>query len=307
MSMKNGVIRVIVLSLAFVGVANGLAAEQTNQLETLAKLGLPKLDGQVVAYHSSGAKARAQMLEAAIADMLAFYEKELGIHTQVTLAVLNSNDWTKVNDSGPYGLPFVAGKPPVIFMPATSGGLAFQQMMARKDAIPDDLLRSYLETNQTTFEAAADDFVGVIGFHELGHALCAGYGINPRCNWLNEFVASYFAYAFISERRPESRKVFDLLGRPSKVRPKNTTLADFERLYTGVDDYGWYQGMFESHIQKLYPKMGLQFLKELHRRFPAAGAVKENSVPNRISPEQVLKELEEFAPGFVSWGRGFQE
>ena len=86
---------------------------------------------------------------------------------------------------------------------------------------------------------------------------------------LNEFVASYFAYAFVSERKPESKRVFDLLGRPSKLRPKNTTLDDFERLYIRVDDYGWYQGMFERRIQELYPKMGLQFLKELKRLFPA--------------------------------------
>ena len=305
--MKKGVSLIIVLALAFVDIATGFAAQQTNRLETLAKLGLQKLDGRIAVYYSDGAKTRAHKLQAAFSDMMVFYEKELEIHVRVPVAILSSNDWAKVNDSGPYGLPNIRGEPQVILLPATSGGLAFQFVMGRKDAIPAALLRDYLETNQTTFEAAADEFVDMIGFHELGHALCDAYSIDPKCNWLGEYVASYFGYAFISERRAESRKVFDLLGRPSKVRPNNTTLADFERLYSGVDDYGWYQGMFESHIQRLYPKMGLQFLKELHERFPADAAVKEISRPDSVSPEQVVAELEKFAPGFENWARGFQK
>jgi hypothetical protein len=306
-SMKNSLIVVTVLSLAFVGVSNGRAADKTNLLERVVKLDLPKLDGRIPTYHSDGAGARARKLESAIADMSAFYQMHLGIRAAVHLAVLNSNDWTRVS-SHPFGLPNIEGTPPVIFMPATSGGVAFHMMMGRKDAIPANLLRGYLEANQTDFEAAADEFVDIIGFHELGHELCARYEIAPRCHWLNEYVASYFAYAFISERRPESKSVFELLGRPSKARPKNRTLADFERLYTGVDDYGWYQGMFESHIQTLYPKMGLQFLKELRQRFPAAaGAVVDIPVPNAVPPEQVLAEVEKFAPGFESWAEGFQK
>jgi hypothetical protein len=51
--------------------------------------------------------------------------------------------------------------------------------------------------------------------------------------------------------RSGSRKwkgVVGLSGRPSKIRPRNTSLEDFERLYGEVDDYGWYQGMFEARI-----------------------------------------------------------
>jgi hypothetical protein len=304
--MKRVAMTMLVLSLAFGGIANCLAAEKTNQLEKVLNLGLPQLPGQIPTYYSNGAKARAQKLEAAIVDMNAFFQKRLGIRTHVTLAVLDSNDWSQVS-SQPYGLPNVDEDTSVIFMPATSGGLAFHQMMGRRDAIPADVLKVYLETNHTTFEAVADEFVDVIGFHELGHKLCNEYGINPRCHWLNEFVASYFDYAYISERRPESKKVFDLLGRPSKLRPKNTTLADFERLYEEVDDYGWYQGMFETRIRELYPQKGLKFLKDLHKQFPAAaGHARTIPVPNPVPPEQALGELEKIAPGFETWAKGFQ-
>jgi len=267
-------------------------------VQSVAELGLPKLADPIPAYYSDGAMTRAGRLQVDIRQMNAFFQESLGIQVDVTLAVLNSNHWMRVHEP-PYGLPGIAGKPPVIFMPAHSGGFAFGLVMARKDAIPADALQRHLETNHTTIEAAADDFVDIVGFHELGHALCRAYGIRPGHRWLNEFVASYFAYAFVSERKPESKRVFDLLGRPSKRRPKNTTLADFERLYDRVDDYGWYQGMFESHIKELYPKLGIQFLKELKRQFPADGA----GVPK----DQVLEKLETIAPGFQAWAIGFQE
>jgi hypothetical protein len=307
--MRRGwqVLRIsIVLSLAL---ANGRAAEQTNYLEKVVRLDLPKLKSGIPTYYSDGARERAKKLQSAIADMKAFYQKRLGLLPEVSLAVLNSNDWAKVHWL-PYGLPSIDGTPPVIFMPATSGGIAFHQMMARKAAIPPDVLRGFLEKNQTTFEAVADDFVDVIGFHELGHELCASYGMDARCNWLNEFAASYFAYAFIAERRPASRRVFDLLGRPSHARPKNTTLADFERLYVEVDDYGWYQGLFETRIRELYPRAGWQFLKALRNEFPPTdGAIKQPPVAkaDAIPPEEVLERVEKIAPGFQAWAKVFEE
>ena len=303
--MKKRTILATVLALLWGAVPESQALEKTNLLETVIRLGLTRLDKPMVTYHSEGCGKRARKLSAAIAEMNAFYQTHLGIRASVPLAVLNSNDWVRVS-SRPYGMPNIDGTPPVIFMPATSGGLAFHLMMARKDAIPAKRLEDHLRARRVGFEAAADEFVDIIGFHELGHALCARYGIAPRCHWLDEYVASYFAYAFVSERRHRSKEVFELLGRPSKARPLNTSLADFERLYGGVDDYGWYQGMFESHIQTVYPRLGLQFLRELRRRFPAPPVpLLDIPVPNPVEPHPVLTELEAFAPGFTKWAEGF--
>lgn len=303
-SVEVAAVSITLLGLIFVGIAARLAVAQPNLFVTLQKLGLQKLDGQIPAYYSDGSQERAQKVCSQVRAMAGFYEAELGINAPVVVAVLNSDDWAKVR-LGPYGLPSVGGTPPVVFMPATSGGFAYHLMVARKDAIPANLLQEYLEDHHTTFDAAANEFVDLIGLHELGHALIDAYGIDDNCHWLDEYLASYFAYAYIAEHRPDLREVFDLLGRPSKVRPENTTLADLERLYSRVDDYGWYQGMFESHIQQLYPKMKLQFITELRERFPADGAGRTKS--NSLSPEQVLSELEEFAPGFENWAKGFHD
>ncbi len=197
-------------------------------------------------------------------------------------------------------------------MPATSGGVAYQQMMARKEAIPPEVLHAFVKSNHTTFEAAADQFVDLIGFHELGHQLCQAYAIDPQVHWLNEVVATYFLYAYVSERKPEMKPVFDLFGRPSKIRPKNTSLEDFERLYLRVDDFGWYQGMFETRVRELYPKMGLKFLEELRRRFAAATNTSKEQRANGepatgVLLAHVLEQVEQIAPGFQAWAQGFRE
>lgn len=278
-------------------------------LPRVVSLNLSGLPAPVPAYYCDGAKVRAERLQVDIRDMNAFYQEKLGVQADVTLAVLNSNQWTRVNPI-PYGLPGVLGVPHVVFIPAHSGGWALRQMLARKEAIPVNVLQEYLQTSQKTFEAASNDFVDFVALHELGHVLLMRYGIDPGCHWLNEFLASYFAYAFVAERRPERKPVIALFGRPSKTRPRHTTLADFERLYFRVDDYGWYQGMFEHRIQDMYPKAGLQFIEELRRQRPRSPMTSQDAslpepVLNRIAPELALEKVDAIAPGFQAWAEGF--
>jgi hypothetical protein len=242
--------------------AVGAPAEQPDYLAKIKELSFPSLGGQLPTYYSAAYQEHAAKLQAAIEDMNGYYEARLGVQANLILSVLDSNDWTKVTGQ-PWGLPGYHGDTPLFFMPAASGSPAFVLMMARKDAIPPPMLEGFLKDNHTTFEAAADQFVDLLGFHELGHTLTTNFGIEPRNHWLAEFLASYWMYAYIAERQPQWKRVFALLGRPSKIRPRNTSLEDFERLYDEVDDYGWYQGLFEIHIQQVYSQLGLQFLSDV--------------------------------------------
>lgn len=125
--------------------------------------------------------------------------------------------------------------------------------------------------------------------------------------WLNEFLANYWSYAYISERQSDWKGVFDLLGRPSRMRPKNTSFEDFERLYNEVDDYGWYQGMFEARVREICPQLGLKFLGDLKQRFPRTAGTTWNEEPlaTRMKPAELLEQLETIAPGFQKWGQEF--
>jgi len=291
------------LALVFIGLLPAHAGEPKNYLPRLKELGLPTLDGKVPAYYTVGHKQHAEKLQAAIEDMNAFYRDRLGVQASVTLALLDGKDWKSVTGDD-YGLPMVEGG--VIFIPATPDNPTFGLMNARKEAIPPEQLQAFLKDNHTTFEAAAADFVDLLGFHELGHVLTENFRIDPQDDWLSEFLANYWSYAFISERKPEWKRVFALLGRPSKIRPKNTSLEDFERLYSDVDDYGWYQGMFESRIREIYPQLGLKFLSDLQRELPLTTAnIDRKPVATRMKPAQLLERLEKIAPGFQKWATEF--
>jgi hypothetical protein len=60
-------------------------------------------------------------------------------------------------------------------------------MLARKEPIPTEVWQDDLKTSEKTFESGSDDFLDFIASHELGHVLCIQHGIDPSCNWLNEY------------------------------------------------------------------------------------------------------------------------
>jgi hypothetical protein len=236
----------------------------------MKELGLQSIDGKVPAYYSPGQRAHAEVLKSRIEDMNRYFQGRLGVQADVVLALLDSTGWTDVTGE-PYGIAMVIGKPRVIFMPATSDNPTFGLIRARQEAIPPETLKLFLQDNHIPFESAVSQFVDLVGFHELGHVLTLNFGIDPHDHFLSEFLAGYWSYAYISERQAEWKRVFDLFGRPSKIRPQHTSLEDFERLYMRVDDPGWYHGMFEAHIREIYPKLGLGLLSDVRKEFPLSG------------------------------------
>jgi hypothetical protein len=281
------------------------SAQDVNFLYRIKELGLQNIDGKIPAYYSAGHKEHAQRLQSRIEDMNAYFQAHLGVQANVVLALLDSKGWTAVTGA-PYGIAMVNGNPLVIFMPATSDNPTFGLIRARKEAIPPETLRLFLQDNQIPFESAVSQFVDLVGFHELGHVLTLNFGIDPQGRFLSEFLASYWSYAYISERQPEWRRVFDLFGRPSKIRPQHTSLEDFEHLYMRVDDPGWYHGMFEAHIREIYPKLGLSFLSGLRKEFPLSGDPLAYTPPER-RPQvgEVIERLDKIAPGFQAWAATF--
>jgi hypothetical protein len=289
--------------IAFLGccVLASNAQEEQDPFKRLQKLGLPAFEKPMPTYYSVGEKSRAEKLALDITAMNGFYQTNLGVRPQVSLAVLNSNDWKQVNPVMPYGMPYNAGA--MVVMPA-QGGMVFDTIMQAKSAVPADTLER-IKQNNTTFEAIAEKQVEWIGFHELGHSMVRAYNIDPGCRWLDEFLATYCGIAFVSQAGAEWRVVDLLKGSPPK-RPKHTTLADFEELYDKVDDYVWYQTMFAARAKEGCSQMGVEFLKDVKREFPADSthAAGERS---KVAPGEALLRLDKIAPGFVKWADVFQK
>jgi hypothetical protein len=76
-------------------------------------------------------------------------------------------------------------------------------------------------------------------------------------------------------------------------------LEDLERLYSEVDDYGWYQGVFETKIRDIYPQYGVKLLRAVREAFP-----KSPDSP-ALRPGQAVERMEKIAPGFRKWAEVF--
>jgi len=250
--------------------------------------------------YSHGFQKRAAYLQDLV-EAAAFYFKKpdiLNINLDLTLAVLSPEDWAR-RTKFPYGISHISLEPPTVFLPATTKNILTQGILEMKNQVSDKFLRD-LQNLGYSFEEAVTVFADLISIHEIGHLFAFTYDIHPKELWLNEFIATYLAYAFLKERRPELAKLWeimcDILAESSEH--KHTTLTDFERLYIGVGNrnYGWYQGKFQQIVKKVYNSFGISFIHTLKQ------SLIENPYPPEEDPFRLL-ELEAISIEFSGWAK----
>jgi hypothetical protein len=264
-------------------------------LATLEALGLEARPGDVPTYYSPGFDERARTLQRLVEEGQRFFADSLGLRAPVHLAVLSEADWSRITPT-PYTVPFYSPGAKVIVLPATTAGIIVDDYLAARPRLPADRLRR-IEAAGFSYEAGAHAMVDLIGYHELGHLYTPAYGIRTPGHWLNEFVATYFAYSFLRRARPDLAELWDGIVQPAPdARPAHTSLADFDRLYFGVgpENYFWYQGIFAAKVSEVFDHHGLGFLPALRDAFPA-------DQPGRLTDDEVLGRLDRLHPGFGDW------
>ena len=279
--------------------AVGLHAQNTTYLQKVESLSNPSATNKIKVYYSSGYEKRALELSGIIEDMLRFYEKKLDIKEQITLAIVTPEQWRQVGLQVPYGVPNVQGPPYVIFMPVLTDNAVTQVSLGLKPKTSAATLKKITDSG-FTFEEGAIKSVDLLSLHELGHVLSRTYGINPANKWLNEFLATYFAYAYLKNRYPKLAQLSEAMSYAfiDGITPKYTSLTDFERLYFGVglDNYSWYQANFYLKAAQICKKRKLNFLKEMKKSFPLAEK-------DPISLETALARLDKISSGFTNWSK----
>jgi hypothetical protein len=294
----------LIISYAFVLgllIAFPVSAQEATSLQKVQSLKNPSITNKITVYYSPGYEQRAKELQSMVEDAMGFYERKLKVKVELSLAVLTRDQWKQVR-SAPYGLPNVSSPPHIAFLPATADGVVTADALSSKSNLSQATLKK-LKLSGYTFEQAAVKFVDLIGLHELGHTYAVSLDlVPPRPNkWFSEFLASYFAYAYLRDKRPKLAKLFYAMAADLALegpRPKYTSLEDFERLYSGVGpkNYGWYQGKFFQRVAQVYDAKGLSFIAEVLKAFPAAEG---ESLPVDV----VLQRLEKISPGFIEWSK----
>ncbi len=274
-----------------------LGSEAADLLQRVRALNTPSSTNRITVYHADGYQDKALRLQALVEQGMRFYADSLGIQAPLYLAVLTPDQWERVITWQPYGIPGVAGSPPVAFLPATDDNLAANDAISIRAGVSPAAVRM-IEASGHSYEEGARRYVDLVGLHELGHTYTQAFGIRPSHLWLNELLATYAAYAFLRQREPQQAELWGgiLQAYVDAVKPKHTSLEDFDRLYFGVgaQNYVWYQAKFQEMVQRAYDAKGLGFLREVRAAFPQT-----ETAP--VSMEAALERLERIQPGFRAW------
>lgn len=264
-------------------------------LQQVRGLGLDSLAGPMPVHYSARFRRRAEEVQALLREGARFFADSLGLQTQVRVALLSEADWRRISQV-PYGMPYVQGG--VVFVPAAGDG-AIADDFLRLEANASPAARAKVAETGVGFADNARRMTDLIGFHELGHVYTSAYGIAPHTRWFNEFLATYWAYAFLHRVRPPLARGWEamLQAKLDAPAPAHTLLADFDSLYirVGPANYNWYQAAFALQAAEVFQAHGLGFLAQVREAFPAQGG------GPRLASDAVLARLEQIHPGFRAW------
>ena len=144
----------------------------------------------------------------------------------------------------------------------------------------------------------------LIGFHEVGHVVIWEYGLRQTQRWFDEMLATFVAYAFLSDRHADEARVWDALMQRhiESLRPDFRDLDIFNARVDElpIETFGWYQAMVYQRAADVYKKAGLQFLPAL----PKAGLTADVKY---ATAADLLQRLEEISPGFERWAHTLDE
>lgn len=284
-----------VVALMLVGLfSTTVHAQHPSPLARIKALDLDSMEvGRVTAYFASTDRQHAEELATLSEEAAAYFERELGVSFPLYLAALTPDYWFVPYAGGdvePYGMPWAWVDDLLMTAPAS---LEDGVLMRGPDR--DANLRR----------------VKFVLLHEFGHLANKQY-LHPDSSrpyssvrWLEEFLATYFAYAFIRAHDPEWAETSQAqwLDVVEGYRPDELSLDwRFMRDLSPQDfvrTYAWYQNLLNLRAAEVYQAQGLDFLRSL--RIQLAWEDLEE-----WTTKSLLESLEEIAPGFKAWSETLQ-
>lgn len=221
-------------------------------------------------------------------------------------------------------------RPPAALVPADAKGAAYEQLLPLKECAPTKY-RERLEEAGFSWKEAARRYVEAITFHEVAHLITDtdAYQVGMPL-WFREFLANVFGYAYMHHGEPTYAAVWDVMTavtlecqRPSHGR----TLPKAERLGQGAGDYHWFQSFLIQRANRVVEAHGFDFLRAAPKAFPPRSSASSDPLWDKIDAleqhwnqlsdeealrrlreinDEMLRRLEQIAPGFHKWAKRFQ-
>jgi hypothetical protein len=265
--------------------------------------GLNPLKGKVVqTYYSSGARRRASELADRADSSYQFLKEFFKVDVDLTLLVLNSEDWKK-RTSLPYGILFSDRGMVHLTADPTVETPALQMLSPMFDNCPEPLkeaLASEVGLKEDSFTHAIRILWDHSTVHEFAHAFCQKTRVRFGVAWLSEFFANYTMYAFL--KRFETKFSRDLrmtevlakvMYEGGKPLVKHASLDDFEEFYeylarVDVLNFMWYYAKFFLGVFELYERYGESFISSLVDTF-------------KVTDEMIGQRIGKSCKGFEKW------
>jgi len=267
--------------------------------------GLDILKKKVVqTYYSPGTRERASKLASMADRSYAFLKGFFKADADLSLLVLDSDDWNKRLPAVPYGL--LVTEMGAIQLAAETETPAIKALLPVFDNCPEALKRSLASdvgSGETAFTKALQTWLDNFIVHEFTHGFCEKRRIRFGAAWLSELFADYTTYAFLKRFKAEYKKELSIGEIVPKIvykggRPliKHTSLEDFERLYArvGLLNYVWYHGKFLIGVFELYSKYGESFINNLIDTF-------------EVTDDIIAKRIGVSCKGFEQWLRTWRK
>lgn len=229
-------------------------------------------------FYSPGHETRAEQIATQCDRATTYFNEVLGSKPTTSLFILGPDEWSEYGTFPVYGMPHY---PNSAQLPEAQGDRD-RLVIAAED---NDFWRSFVPSLEQLPPAMAEDvrsaytsgsgelsmmpFFDLLALHELGHGFHFQAGLNMQRFWMQELLANMMLHTYVAENEPEALPALETLPemvvRAGSAEYEHTSLADFERLYTGMDakNYGWYQSRLHVAAKQIYEAGGKEVVSRL--------------------------------------------
>lgn len=211
-------------------------------------------------YFSKGNDERAKIIAERCDNAINYFNGIINYTPDVTLLILNQEDWWKFTNFPVYGMPHYNDNKTLII--ATEDNEFWKSFIPPLDKLPKELANkirnAYTNENGNVSMMA---FFDLLALHELGHGFHFQADLKMQRLWMGELFANIFLHTYIAENEPENLPALTVF--PEMVVAggtegyKYTTLKDIEERYEEIGqrypkNYGWYQSRWHSAAKDIY-------------------------------------------------------
>lgn len=211
-------------------------------------------------YFSKGNDERAKIIAERCDKAINYFNGIINFTPDVTLLILNQEDWWKFTNFPVYGMPHYNDNKTLII--ATEDNEFWKSFIPPLDKLPEELANkirnAYTNENGNVSMMA---FFDLLALHELGHGFHFQADLKMQRLWMGELFANIFLHTYIAENEPENLPALTVF--PEMVVAggtegyKYTTLKDIEERYEEIGqrypkNYGWYQSRWHSAAKDIY-------------------------------------------------------